>query len=73
VVIALRDSERRLPEEAAGSVDSSFTNHLRRLFIVTHSDEGAMPQVPGIRPFDESDLAYQLRFDPSALIHFFCG
>jgi hypothetical protein len=31
-----------------------------------------MPQVPsGIRPFDESDLADQLRFDPAALVHLF--
>ena len=52
---------------------SSFANHLRRLFIIAHGDEGAMPQVPGIRPFDECDLADQLRFDPAALVHFLCG
>jgi hypothetical protein len=28
-----------------------------------------MPQVPGARPFDEGDLANQLRFDPAALVH----
>ena len=32
-----------------------------------------MPQVPGIRPFDEGDLADQLRFDLAALVHFLCG
>ena len=32
-----------------------------------------MPQVPGIRPFDELDLADELRFDPTALVHFLCG
>jgi hypothetical protein len=37
--------------------DSSLTNNLRRLFVISHADEGAMPQVPGIRPLDESDLA----------------
>jgi hypothetical protein len=36
-------------------------------------DEGAMPQVPGIRPFDECDLIDQFRFDPAALIHFLRG
>ena len=29
-----------------------------------------MSQVPGISPFNESDLADQLRFDPSALVPF---
>jgi hypothetical protein len=28
----------------------------RRLFIIAHGDEGAMPQVPGIRPLDEATL-----------------
>ena len=32
-----------------------------------------MPQVPGIRPFEESDLADQPGFDPSALFDFLCG
>ena len=39
--------------------ESSFANHLRRLFIIAHGDEGAMRQVPGVRPFDELDLADQ--------------
>ena len=30
-----------------------------------------MPQVPGIRPFDECDLADQFRFDPVAFFHLF--
>ena len=30
-------------------------------------------QVPSIGPFDEGDLADQLRFDPGAFFHFFCG
>ena len=37
------------------------------------ADEGAMPQVSGVRPFNECDLADQLRFDPAALFHFLCG
>jgi hypothetical protein len=32
-----------------------------------------MTQVPGIRPFHECDLADQLRFDPTALVHFLCS
>jgi hypothetical protein len=32
-----------------------------------------MPQVAGVGPFDESDLADQSRFDPSTLVHFLCG
>jgi hypothetical protein len=53
--------------------ESSFANYLRRLLIVARGDEGAMPQVPGIRPFDECDLADQVRFDPAALTHFLCS
>ncbi len=52
---------------------SSFANHLRSLLVVAHGEEGAMTQVPGIRPFEESDLADQFRFDPAALRHFLCG
>ena len=48
---------------------SRFANHLRRPFIIAHGDEGAMPQVPGIRPFDECDLADQLRFDRAACLN----
>ena len=32
-----------------------------------------MTQVPGIHPFHECDLADQLRFDPTALVHFLCS
>jgi hypothetical protein len=32
-----------------------------------------MPQVPGVRPFDEGDLADQFRGDPAALLHFLCS
>ena len=42
-------------------------------FVISHADESAMPQVPGIRPFNKSDLADQLRLDPAALVHFLCG
>ena len=31
------------------------------------------PQVPSIRPFEESDLAQESGFDPSAFVHFLCG
>jgi hypothetical protein len=44
---------------------------VRRLFIIAHGDEGAMPQVPGISPFEESDLADQFRCDPVAFLHLF--
>jgi hypothetical protein len=54
-------------------MSSSFANHLRRLFILAHGDKSAMPQVPAIRPFDESDLADEFGFDPAALIHFLRG
>jgi hypothetical protein len=54
-------------------VSSSFPNHLRRFLVIAHGNEGAMPQVPSIRPFDESDLANELWFDPPALIHLLCG
>jgi hypothetical protein len=43
---------------------------LGRHLVITHGDEGAMTQVPGVRPFDEGDLADELRFDSPALIHF---
>ena len=32
-----------------------------------------MPQVPGIRPFEESDLADQFRCDLAALLHLLRG
>jgi hypothetical protein len=59
-----------LSDAATRQGDSSFSNHLARLFIIAHGDEGAMPQVPGITPFDEGDLANQLGFDPVVLLHF---
>jgi hypothetical protein len=49
------------------ATSSGFANHLGRLFIIAYGDEGAMPQVSGIRPFDECDLADQLRFRSRAL------
>ena len=52
---------------------SSFTNHLRSLPVIAYSDEGAMAQVPAIRPLDESVLADELRSDPAALLHLLCG
>jgi hypothetical protein len=55
------------------ALSSSFANHLSGLFIIAHSDEAAMPQVPGIRPFEKCDLADQLRCDPATLLHFLCG
>jgi hypothetical protein len=39
------------------SINSSFATRFRRLFVISHGDEGAMAQVTGIRPFDEGDLA----------------
>jgi hypothetical protein len=62
-----------LSDAATRQGDSSFSNHLARLFIIAHGDERAMPQMPGFSPFDECDLAYQLRFDPPALLHFLRG
>jgi hypothetical protein len=53
--------------------DSSFSNHLRRLLVIAQTDKSAMPQVPGVRPLDEGDLADELWFDPSAFLHFLCG
>ena len=53
--------------------DSSFANNLRGPLVIAHSDKGAMPQVSGVSPLDKSDLANQLRLDPAALVHFFCG
>jgi hypothetical protein len=50
-----------------------FANHFRRLLVIAHGNEGGMTQMPGICPLYESDLAYQLRFDPAALLHFLCG
>jgi hypothetical protein len=52
---------------------ASIPNYLRRLFVMAHSDEGAMTQVPSVRPFYESDLADQFRSDPVELLHFLCG
>ena len=46
---------------------------LSSVSFVAHADEGAMLQVPSIGPFDEGDLADQLRFDPATFFHFFCG
>ena len=51
--------------------ESSFANYLRRLFIIAHGDEGAMPQVPGIGLFDKRDLADQFRCNPPAFLHLF--
>jgi hypothetical protein len=48
-------------KETNSSSLSSLANHLRSLLVIAHSDEGAMPQMPGIRPFDECDTAAQLR------------
>jgi hypothetical protein len=63
------------PEGKARNVlpSSSFANHLRRPLVIAPGDEGAMPQVPGTRPFDKRDLADQLRGDPAALRHFLCS
>jgi hypothetical protein len=53
--------------------DLTFREPLSRPFIIPQADEGAIIQVPGVRPFDESDLAEQLWFDPTAFLHFLCG
>lgn len=37
--------------------------------VIAHSDEGAMPQLRPICPFDERDLADQLWLKPSAFLH----
>jgi hypothetical protein len=50
-----------------------FLDHLRRLLVIAQTDKSAMPQVPGVRPLDEGDLADELWFDPSAFLHFLCG
>ena len=34
----------------------SFANHLPRLFVIAHADESAMPKVPGVAPFHESQF-----------------
>ena len=47
-----------------------FTNHRRRFLVVAQADEGAMTQVPGVRPFDECDSANQLRFARAVETHF---
>ena len=52
---------------------SSFTNHLRRPLVIAQADKSAMPQVSGVRPFDERHLADELRFEPPALLHFLHG
>jgi hypothetical protein len=52
---------------------SSFANHLCSLLVIAHGNEGAMTQVPGIGPFDEGDLADQIRFYLPTLVHFLCG
>jgi hypothetical protein len=57
--------------ESSSSISSSFADYL--LFIIAHGNEGAMPHVPGISPFEECHLVDQLRFDPTALLHFPCG
>lgn len=49
------------------------TSSFSSVSFVAHADEGAMLQVPSIGPFDEGDLADQLRFDPATFFHFFCG
>jgi hypothetical protein len=53
--------------------DSSFANNLRWPLVVAHADKGAVPQMSGVCPFDVGDLANQLRFDPTALLHFLSG
>jgi hypothetical protein len=60
-------------KETNSSSLSSLANHLRSLPVIAHGDEGAMTQVPGVRPFYKSDLAYQLWVDPAALLHFLSG
>jgi hypothetical protein len=54
-------------------VTSSFANHLRWLLIIAHGEEGAMSQMPGVRPFDKCHLADQLRLGPPTLLHFLRG
>jgi len=49
------------------------TSSFSSVSFVAHANEGAMLQVPSIGPFDEGDLADQLRFDPATFFHFFCG
>ena len=71
-VHALHDQQGSLAIVAGFSrVISSFANHLRRLFIIAHGDEGAMPQMPSIGPFNKRDLADQFRCDPAAFFHLF--
>jgi hypothetical protein len=50
-----------------------FANHFRRLFAIAHGDEGAMPQMSSIRPFNECNLTDEFRFNPAAVFHFLCG
>jgi hypothetical protein len=70
-VHALHDQQGSLAIVAGFSrVTSSFANRLSRLLVIVHGDERAMPQVPGISPFDECDVADQFRRDPAALLHF---
>jgi hypothetical protein len=44
-----------------------------RVVFGAHGDKGAMPQVPGVCPFEECDLADELPFDPTAVLHFLCA
>ena len=40
------------------SAFSTLANYFRSLLVIEHGDEGAMPQMPGICPFDKCDLAH---------------
>jgi hypothetical protein len=58
-------------KQKSGSVSQVFADDRHRLFIFPHGDEGAMPQVSGISPFEECHLANQFRCDPVAFLHLF--
>ena len=42
-------------------------------FVVPHADESAVPQFAAVGPFDERDLANQLRLHPATLLHLLGG
>src|SRR5688572_8176040 len=46
-----------------------FARDFARRFVVAHSQEFAVTKVSGFRPFNEADLADQLRFYPAAFLH----
>jgi hypothetical protein len=52
-----RAYRRRCCFSAFSLASSSFANDFRQLLVIAHGDKSAMPQVAGIRPFDEGDLA----------------